>query len=189
MTHMTKKGIVLSIILIILLLLIVINIILQDNKPIKPENSPDNTSHNEETINPNDKFGLYITEETGFNIDELKAYRLPIFVQCGSKEDETCKSMMKDLETLNFEMRGKAFVKYLDTDKYLHLLEENNFDYSKQTIQILFNSDGTPYISTETEAFGYKMIKNENEEHIYTIHRGELTLKDMKLLINSLIVK
>ena len=51
---------------------------------------------------------------------------------------------------------------------------------------MLFNKDGTPFKTNLSEALGYKSIKDENGNHIYTVHEGDLTLNDMYELLREM---
>lgn len=74
---MSKKGVVLSIILIVLLTSIAIILSKQNNKP-KPVKKAE-----EEIMAPsgNGDFDLVVTSETGIDLSKLKAYNLPILIQ------------------------------------------------------------------------------------------------------------
>lgn len=186
---MTKKGMVLSIILAILLILIIIIVCLQDNKPNKHLND-DNIN---EIINEKDEdlgeFALNITEDTGFDLEKLKAYSLPIIIQIGSPEEEICISMMPNIRELNHEVKKKAFVKYINTDKYQNLWKDERVQINGKTMQILIDSEGKPFDTEESVALGYRLIKDEAGNHIYTVHDGDLTLEGMRELLTQMGMK
>lgn len=177
---MTKKGIMLIIVLIILLLGIIISGTLQSykvNKEIKNQNI--------EEIKDNEinKFTLEVTADTGFDLEKLKSYGLPILIQIGSSKDDAFNNMKSDLEILNEEIKGKAILKYIDIDKYKQLWEEDAIPLNDAPMQILIDNNGMPYKTTASEVFGYKIIKDTAGNHIYTIHDGEFTLNDMRNIL------
>lgn len=173
---MTKKGIVLSVILVILLITIAIilfkhNYIINDN-----QNKPN-------TDLPENQIITYTSYETGFDLEELKKYGLPILIQIGTSQNEDCIRMKNDIEELNKEIKGKVIIKFLDIKNYKEILNIANDSIKSIPTQVFINSDGTPLKSAGSELFGYKEIKNENGEHIYTIHEGDLTKEEMKELL------
>lgn len=189
---MTKKGIVLTILLICILILIGVMIYKQNiNSNInKPENLVVNEENSQEVeqkpINIPAEFELEITNETGFDLNKLISYEIPVIIQVGSSENELCAEMLASLQTLNKEVKQKAIVKYIDTLKYLNLWTEDRITLKDEPIQLLFNKDGTPFKTNLSEALGYKSIKDENGNHIYTVHEGDLTLNDMYELLREM---
>ncbi len=182
---MTKKGIILIIILAILLLMIIGNVILQNNKPHKVDKKEDDTSTSIKE-QEDDEFALNITDSTGFDLQELKSYKIPILIQFGSPNDEICMSMKPSIEKLNKELRGKAIIKFFDTDKYADLWNDSLIEFDDEAMQLLINSDGSPYNDEISTVMGYKKIENEDGKHIYTVHDGDLTLDEMKVILNKM---
>lgn len=183
---MTKKGIILAVILFILLVTIIIVLSTQHTKP---NNASGIENLSQSSKEYKEQTELDITEETGFDIEELKSYKLPILVQFADLEDEICFNMQGDVEQLNEEMKGKAIVKFVDTKKYSNLIKDERLKINSVPMQLLINSDGTPYNGGESEIFGYKRIKSEDDTHIYTIHEGDLTLEEMKTLLTKMTIK
>lgn len=182
---MTKKGMILSIILAILLLTIIIIVCLQNNKPHKDIGNNTNEMANKEDEELGD-FALNVTYNTGFDLEKLKSYSLPIIIQFGSPEEEICKSMMLDIKGLNRAFRKKALVKYIDTDKYQSLWQDERVQVNGKTMQILIDSEGKPFDTEESVALGYRLIKDEEGNHIYTVHDGDLTLEGMIEILNQM---
>ena len=58
---------------------------------------------------------MEITNETGFDLNKLISYEIPVIIQVGSSENELCAEMLASLQTLNKEVKQKAIVKYIDT--------------------------------------------------------------------------
>lgn len=183
---MTKKGIVLSIILVILLSIIIVLVTIRTAKIQKDINH--NVS-SDAKVEDNDEFALYITDITGFDLEKLKEYKLPILIQIGSSENAICAEMIPSLEELNTKLRGKAIIKYIDTSKYSELWDEPLVPFEEDAMQVLINNDGTPYNTNVSAVFGYKIIKNDEGEHVYTVHDGDLTLSNMEEILNNMKVK
>ena len=183
---MTKKGIILTVILIILLSTIVVLVTLR-HKEVKKDILQNLAS--DLNSEQNDEFAFNITEVNGLNLEKLKEHGLPIIIQIGSSTNDICAEMISNLESLNRKLRGKAIIKYLDTDKYSELWNEPLITLDDDVIQLLINNDGTPYNTNASEALGYKFIKNENGMHVYTLHDGDLTLDNIEEILNNMLVK
>ena len=183
---MTKKGIILAIILFILLVTIIVVVSTQHTEP---NNVPGAQNLSQSSIEYKEQTELDITDETGFDLEALKAYKLPILIQFADLEDEICFDMQSDIETLNEQMKSKAIIKFVNTKKYPDLVKDEALKINTVPTQLLINSDGTPYQGEESEIFGYKTIKDGNDIHIYTIHEGDLTLEEMKTLITKMTIK
>lgn len=94
--------------------------------------------------------------------------------------------MKPNLEKLNNEFSGKAIIRYIDINKHKNLLKELNIDKVRIPTQVLFNSDGTPYKTDKSEVLGYKVIKDSEGRHILTLHDGDLTLSEMKEILEEM---
>lgn len=173
---MTKKGIVLSVLLAVMLGIIIINVIIQ-NINIKSEGDKDKVQKTSL---------LYLNDENKLKLAELKSYDLPIFIQIGKEDNELCAKMKPSIEKMYEDLDGVAIIRYLDINKYPQILEESGFDASSIPMQVLYGSDGMPYNATESEALGYKMIKDESGNVLYTVHYGDLTLDEMIKLIDNM---
>ena len=187
---MTKRGMIALAILIIILVLLGLIVFFQDNKPTRNTNTISNTDKpNVVKENQENDFALNITEDTGINLERLKSYSLPIILCFGSPEDEVCKEMIENMRILNHEMKNRAFIKYIDTDKYSSLWKDERLVINNKTMQILIDSEGNPFDTVESIAHGYSLIKDGNGEHIYTIHEGDLTLTEMRELLTQMEIK
>lgn len=179
---MTKKGAVLTLILVILIIAIIIVIVKQDNIPdaIIPqevEKKQEDTSI----------FVLQVTDKTGLDLEELKSYKIPIILQLMDDKDEICTSMQKSIETLNEETRGKAIVKSINVEEYPEILSNAGISGFRVPTQVLIDSNGNPYKTEESISAGFKLIKDEiTKEHIFTFHDGDLTLNQMRDLIEKM---
>lgn len=173
---MTKRGIVLSVLLALMLGIIIVNVIMQ-NINIKSEDEKEKVQK---------ASLLYINDDNKLDLDKFKSYGLPIFIQIGSDEDELCAKMKASIEKLYEDLDGIATIRYLDISKFPKILEESGFFANSIPMQILFGSDGMPYKAIESEALGYKMIKDENGNILYTVHYGDLTSSEMIELIENM---
>lgn len=172
---MTKKGIVLSVILSILLIIIAIMSTQKHNIRINGNKTEGGLAEND--------IALDIAYKTELDLEELKSYKLPILIQIGNAKNEDCIRMQADIEELNKQVRGKAVIKLVDINSYSQILDGTNGSINNIPTQVFINQDGTPLKSAGSELFGYKEIKSEEGEHIYTIHEGDLTLDEMKELL------
>ena len=77
------------------------------------KNPPGATQAPEDSTAPEDAaFALTATEAIDF--DALAEHGLPIIVDYGSDSCIPCQQMAPVLETMNEEMTGKAFIKFVD---------------------------------------------------------------------------
>lgn len=156
---MTKKGIILLVILIILLTTIVVCVSIQ----IRSADNGDKMSVDKD-VKVTDEFALGITDVEGVDLEKLKSYGLPIIIQFGSLENENCYNMYSSLEVLNNETRGKAIVKFLDTNKYLNLWNDSRVKLEDEPMQMFFYASGDAFETSASEALGYKLIKDEKRK-------------------------
>ena len=177
---MTKKGIVLSIILALILLVLFVTITIQ----IHALKVVDMAKTEEEELYGD--FALNLTYETGVNFDELKSHGLPILIQIGVDTDDISVDMKTDVRKLNHDIAGKALVKYIDIGLYPELVQEIGVQITAIPAQFLIDGKGEPYKTTESEALGYNMITNESGNHVYTVHYGDLTYEEMKELLEDM---
>lgn len=136
-----------------------------DNAPIT-ENNPD--------------FALHAQED--FDLAALKAYGLPIIIDFGADYCQPCKEMAPILEELNREMRGKAIIKFVDTEKYYSIAE--NYPLRVIPTQAFYDADGKPFVPKNADAYGMiAYSEKDSGEHVFTIHEGGLTKEQLKAII------
>lgn len=125
---------------------------------------------------PDELFGLNATTEIDFVA--LSEYGLPIIVDYGATSCIPCKQMAPVLQTLNAEMQGKAFIKFVDVWEYGGAA--NNVPIQLIPSQVFFNADGTRYIPSDAlkESIGGFKFKNG-----FTIHEGGLTEEQMRQIL------
>ena len=128
-------------------------------------------------------FSLNATELIDYEV--LSEYGLPIIVDYGADSCVPCKQMAPVLQTLNTEMQGKAFIKFVDVWKYYEAAA--NVPIQLIPSQVIFNPDGTPYKPSgdvANQIGGFKMYSDqESGEHIFTVHEGGFTEEQMRLIL------
>ncbi|ONI43873.1 hypothetical protein AN641_08900 [Candidatus Epulonipiscioides gigas] len=135
---------------------------------------------------------VYETEDfnlhaTNIDLEQLKAHKLPMIIDFGADECIPCKQMAPVLEKVNADMHEKAIVKFVDVWKHPSAAK----DYPVQVIptQVIFNSDGTPYVPSEEVAqiIHFDNYANrETKEHMYTVHVGGLTEEQMLIILSDM---
>lgn len=131
---MEKKKLLLLKIFIPVVIVAVIGIIWIAKTQNKPE--PENP-----ILIDGADFSLNVSTEVDF--DALSKYGLPIIVDYGSDSCIPCQQMALVLKTLNDEMAGKAFIKFVDVWEYTDAAD--NVPIQVIPTQVLFNADGTPF--------------------------------------------
>ena len=170
---MNKKSIIILIIVMVLVLGVWLLKTTQNNKE---EQSQDTA----QTTNPD--FKLSIT--TSLDIEKLKTYNLPIIIDFGADYCMPCREMHPTLKKLNEELKEKAIIRYVDIVRYPQVA--NNYPVELIPTQILYNSDGTPYAPENAESNGYQFIKNDDGEHIYTMHVGIFTETELRYILKEM---
>ncbi len=130
-------------------------------------------------------FSLNETNEIDFAA--LAEYGLPVIADYGADSCIPCKEMAPVLKTMNEEMAGKAFIKFVDVWQY----GDAAANVPVQTIptQIIFNADGSPYVPSDELATEIKFIMysdRETNEHIFTVHQGGLTEEQVREILNEM---
>lgn len=164
---MNKK--VISTIAVITIIIIIIGIwIIKNNTNSKQKENVD--------------FKLNITKS--FNLDKLKEYNLPIIIDFGADYCVPCRQMAPALKQLNSELQEKAIIRFVDVGKYPNLA--NGYPIELIPTQIFINADGTPYAPKNSEQLELEFVKDENGNHIFTIHIGELTVDQMRNMLKEM---
>ena len=91
------------------------------------------------------------------------------------------------LEKMNEEMQGKAFVKFVDVWKYPEAAE--NVPVQVIPTQILFNSDGTPFVPSDelAQEIPFDMYHSKDTgEHVFTVHQGGISEEEMRLILTEM---
>ncbi len=135
-----------------------------------------------ETTDSEAEFSLNATEEVDF--EALAEHGLPVIIDYGADSCIPCKQMAPILKTLNEEMQGKAFIKFVDVWQYPDAA--GNVPVQVIPTQILVNADGTPFVPSEELASQIDFIMyshRDTNEHIFTAHQGGLTEEQMRLIL------
>lgn len=130
-------------------------------------------------------FSLNVTTAVDYNA--LFEYNVPVIVDYGSDSCIPCQQMAPVLETLNKEMAGKAFIKFVDVWKYADVA--NDVPIQVIPTQILFNADGTPFVPSDELAKEIEfMMYNDRDtnEHIFTTHQGGITEEQMRKILKEM---
>lgn len=127
-------------------------------------------------------FSLAATELVDY--EALSKFGYPIIVDYGSDECIPCKQMAPVLETLNEELQGRAFVKFVDVWKYPEAAA--NAPIQVIPTQVFFNADGTPFVPSDelAEKIPFDMYSSKDTgEHVFTVHQGGITEAEMRLIL------
>lgn len=127
-------------------------------------------------------FSLNATEQIDY--EALSEYGLPIIVDYGADSCVPCKQMAPVLQTLNAEMQGKAFIKFVDVWQYYEAAA--NVPVQVIPTQVFVNADGTPFVPSEELASQIEFTMYSDKEtgaHIFTTHQGGLTEEQMRQIL------
>ena len=132
----------------------------------------------------NADFSLNATEQIDFAA--RSEYGLPIIVDYGSDSCIPCKKMAPVLVKLNAEMRGKAFIKFVDV--WEHYEAAGNVPLQMIPTQFFVNADGTPFIPSDALAaeIVFKMEYDQSGNHAFTSHTGGLTEEQMRMILKEM---
>lgn len=75
-----------------------------------------------------------------FDLEKLKAYKLPIMIEFGASWCTWCRWMEPTLETLNEEFAGKVVIQSVDVEKFRN--EVSDFDVSLLPTIYFFDAEG-----------------------------------------------
>lgn len=142
-----------------------------------------NADKSSATTDTNPDFALHVTEE--LDLEQLKSYGLPIMIDFGADSCIPCKEMAPILAKLNYELRGKAIIKFVDVWKYKEF--KKGYPINLIPTQVFFDKYGKPYTPADPQA-SHMMIYKNGIEPVFTTHEGGMTeerilavLKDMGL--------
>lgn len=148
-----------------------------DNTPIMTEPTGDQLAGAD--------FSLNATEQIDFAA--LSKHGLPIIADYGADSCIPCKQMAPVLKTLNAEMQGKAFIKFVDVWQYYEAAA--NVPVQVIPTQVFFNADGTPFVPSDALAkeIQFDMYTDqEGGKHIFTVHQGGLTEEQMRAILQEM---
>lgn len=179
-----NKKLLTKIIVPVLIVIVIGAIWIIKNSTDKTDFTEQNTVELTENLE-NADFSLEATTEIDFTV--FTEYGLPVIVDYGSDSCIPCKQMAPALKTLNEEMAGKAFIKFVDVWKYTDAA--NNVPIQVIPTQILFNADGTPFIPSENLAakIQFSLYNDKtNGNHVFTTHQGGLTEEEMRAILEEM---
>ncbi|MEI6580493.1 MAG: thioredoxin domain-containing protein, partial [Eubacteriales bacterium] len=116
----STEKLILKIVVPIMLVCVVVGIWAVKNVQ-KVKDASDNTtvaqinSSGNSDSNSNPDFAYSVTDE--LDMDKLKSYKLPIIIEFGAEWCAPCKQMAPIITALNKELRGKAIVRFVNTDE------------------------------------------------------------------------
>ena len=170
---MNKRAIIIVLMVLALVIGVWVLKYIQNNQEDQKQDIAD-------VSNPDFKFNITDT----LDIEKLKTYNLPIIIDFGADYCMPCREMHPTLKKLNKELQNKAIIRYVDIVRYPKIA--NDYPVDLIPTQILFKSNGTPYEPENAEEKGYQFIKNDSGEHMYTIHVGLLTEKELREVLKEL---
>lgn len=153
-------------------------------KPTEDPSSSQGTSDLPSNLEGAD-FSLNATKEIDFTA--LSEYGLPIIADYGADSCIPCKQMAPVLKTLNAEMQGKAFIKFVDVWQYYEAAA--NVPVRVIPTQVFFNADGTPFVPSDELAkeIQFDMYSDKTSgEHTFTVHQGGLTEEQMRAILKEM---
>lgn len=172
-----KKGLWIKILVPVLIVAVIGGIWFYKNASQNGEELQGGTNNTAMAENLKDAdFSLNATQAIDFT--ELSKYGLPIIVDYGADSCIPCKQMAPVLKTLNAEMQGKAFIKFVDVWKYYEAAA--NVPLQLIPSQVFFNADGSAYIPSkelQNQIGGFQFFEG------ITMHQGGLTEEQMRLIL------
>jgi len=166
------KNTALKIIIPALIVLTIAGIWAVKNLPRRNDESPD--------------YALEADENT--DIEKLKSYGLPIIIEFGAEWCGPCQIMAPIIRKLNEDTRGKAIVKYCDTDENPGFASRYNFQYIPT--QLFITADGTPF--NPPDAAAREIVVHQNQQTglpDYTTHTGTLTEQELMDILKEMGMK
>lgn len=130
-------------------------------------------------------FSFEITAPVDFKM--YSTYNLPLIVDFGADWCGPCQQMKPGYKNVHAKMQGKAFIKYIDTEKSPYAV--GDVPVSVIPTQAFFNSDGTPFIPSDelSSRLDFSMYsKRDTGEHIYTIHQGILSEAELYMILEEM---
>lgn len=178
---MTKKNLV-KILVPCLIVAVIAGIYFFKNSPTPTQFPEDTTAPEGDAVLEDSAFTLTATEAIDF--EALAEHGIPIIVDYGSDSCIPCQQMAPVLKTMNEEMIGKAFIKFVDVWEYAEAA--SNVPVQVIPTQILVNADGTPFVPSDELAQKIEFTlysSRETGEHVFTVHQGGMTEEQMRLIL------
>lgn len=128
--------------------------------------------------------------EGAVDVEALSTYHLPMIIDYGFDSCSPCKRMAPDLETINEDYFGKAFIKYVDVSEYP--TADDDVPVLVFPTQLFYNADGTPFNPSAKlkESIKFAIYYNSDTGTVtYCAHQGTLTADEMRLILKEMGVR
>lgn len=143
-----------------------------------PEETPEGESNQ---ISEEDAL---MTVENGLDLEQLKAYGVPIVLKFGAEWCGPCQAFAPILEEVHAENAGRVIIKDIDIDRYPDIAKR--FPVRVVPTMVLIDAEGAPYVSDgSAEIFNYYNSK-ETGEHMYTTLEGVISKDRMVALLGQM---
>jgi len=124
------------------------------------------------------------------NLKEYAKYGLPVIIDYGADYCPPCRKFYPIMEKANKQYQGKAFLKYIDTEKTPQAVGKVPIQYIPT--QLFYDKAGKPFKpSSELKQkieFSFFKSKKTNET-LYTAHVGPLSEAELKAILKEMGVK
>ena len=127
----------------------------------------------------------FVLEARAIDLDALTAHGLPIIIDFGADWCGPCREFEPVLRSMHEQMQGLAIIKYVDVDES----GEAAADFPVQVIptQVFIMPDGKPYLPGEDITAEFVLYNHpETDEHVFTVHQGALTEKQMRVILTDM---
>lgn len=130
-------------------------------------------------------------QKTKPDYKKFASYSLPVIVDYGADYCPPCRVFYPIMQKANKEYAGKAFLKYIDIQKYREAVGDN-VPIRYIPTQVFFNKQGKPFKPSKELAeripFEIYYSKTTNED-VYTLHVGPLNEQELKDILKEMDVQ
>ncbi len=118
-----------------------------------------------------------------FDIEKLKANKLPMIIAFGSSSCVPCQELKPILQELSKEYENKVIIKFVDISKNSDVA----MDFPIKVVPTLFffNKDGSPFESDDLIMYSSK----KDNKHIFTAYEGKLGKSYLEQILKEMGVK
>ena len=128
-----------------------------------------------------------LTADGSIDYAALSAYGLPLLIDYSSERCAPCQRMAPELQAVNSDVYGKAFVKVVNLDAYPEAAKD--VPVLVYPTQIFVNADGTPFEPSAElqEKYHFAMYTDKESGALaYTTHQGALTAAQMQEILTEM---
>ena len=119
------------------------------------------------------------------NLEELKSYKKPTFINFGLSMCMACRDTRKALEAVDVEKPNSFIYQIAEIDKHPDIASD--FSFTAVPTQVIYNADGTPYKPSEDADIKIKHYYSEdNGEILYSYHEGPLTVEEVRIIVKDM---